>query len=217
MRHFRFTMTPASDGFATTDRRIAETAGVDREAILHLELLGDGTAVAIYLLSGTPRALDESLGDAPEVRDYHLFNTDGTRFHAHLHFEPDDPMATLLELAERHRIVMEPPLEFLDGGGLRATVGGIQAQVQDAAAEFPDSVEVTIEQIGQYDPSRDSLLASLTERQREVLAVAIDEGYYDIPRRATHDDLAAELDCSAGTVGEHLRKIESRVLSSLMD
>lgn len=217
MRHFRFTMTPIAGGFSTTDRRIAETAGVDREAMLHLDLLTDGTAMAIYLLSGDASALDATLAEAPEVNDYSLFNTDETRFHAHVDFEPDDPLRTLLGLAERHRIVMEPPLEFLDGGSLRATVGGIQEKVQDAATEFPGDVEVTIDQIGQYDPSRNSLLASLTDRQREVLAVAIREGYYDIPRRATHDDLAAELDCSAGTVGEHLRKVESRVLSSLMD
>lgn len=218
MRHFRFTMTPTAGGFCTTDRRIAETAGVDRVAILHLELLQDGTALAIYLLTGDAAALDATLADAPEVDDHHSFNTDGERFHALVHFEPDGPLRRLLELAERHHIVMEPPLEFFDdSGSLRVTVGGIQERVQDAAAEFPGGVEVTIEHIGQYDPSRNSLLASLTDRQREVLAVAIHEGYYDIPRRATHEDLAAELGCSAGTVGEHLRKIESRVLSSLVD
>lgn len=217
MRHFRFTMTPTGDGFATTDRRIAETADVDRKALLDLDLLTDGTAMAIYLLSGDASALDATLAEASEVVDHHVFNTGGTRFHVLIHFEPDDPLRSLLELAERHHIVMETPLEFLAGGSLRATVGGIQENVQDAAAEFPSNVEVTIQQIGQYDPSRDSLLASLTNRQREVLEVAIREGYYEIPRRATHDDLAAELDCSAGTVGEHLRKIESRVLSVLME
>jgi DNA-binding CsgD family transcriptional regulator len=217
MRHFRFTMTPEDGWFSTTDRRIGSTPGVTREAMLYLDLLQDGTAVAIYLLDGDAEALAERLEAAPEVRSFHPFNTDRAQFHVHVHFELDDPLLALLELGQRYRIVMEPPLEFVDDGrSFRVDIGGIQELVQRAAADFPDGVEVAIEQIGQYDPSRNSLLGSLTGRQREVLRVAIDQGYYDIPRRATHEDLAARLDCSAGTVGEHLRKVEARVLSALV-
>lgn len=216
MRHFRFTLTPSAGEFATTDRRMADMAGVTREAIRHLDLLSDGSAMAIYHLAGDPDALAAELADAPEVSAHHVFNTTGDRFHLHVHFEPDDPLLTLLRLGERYRTVTEPPIEFVDGGrSMRVTIGGIQEMVQAAAEEFPESVEVTIEQIGRYDPSRNSLVASLTARQREVLQVAIQQGYYDIPRRATHEDLSEELDCSAGTVGEHLRKVESRVLSSI--
>ncbi|MFC6732033.1 helix-turn-helix domain-containing protein [Haladaptatus sp. GCM10025893] len=57
--------------------------------------------------------------------------------------------------------------------------------------------------------------AALTSRQREVLDVALDLGYYENPRAATHADIAAEFDCAAGTVGEHLRKAEGAVLSEL--
>lgn len=216
MRHFRFTLTPSRETFATTDGRIAALDGVTREAIRQIDLLTDGTAMAIYLLSGDPETLETELERAPEVLDYHIFNVQGDQFHLNVHFEPDEPLLTLLELGERYRTVMEPPIEFVNGGqSMRVTIGGIQEMVQQAAEEFPEAIEVTIEQIGRYDPSRNSLLSSLTTRQREVLETAIREGYYDIPRGATHEDLAVELDCSAGTVGEHLRKIESRVLSSL--
>lgn len=216
MRRFRFTLTPAGDGFATADRRIAEAPGVDREAILHLQLMRDGTAMAVYRLSGDPRALEDALSGAPEVDRFHVFTPDGDRFHLHVTYQPDDPMLSLLELTDRHRIVIEPPIEFVDGGrSMRVTIGSLQEMVQRAADDFPAGVEVSVEQIGQYDPSQGGLLSSLTSRQREVLAVAVERGYYDIPRRATHEDLAAELGCSAGTVGEHLRKIESRVLSGL--
>ncbi|MFC7194158.1 helix-turn-helix domain-containing protein [Halosimplex aquaticum] len=69
---------------------------------------------------------------------------------------------------------------------------------------------------GEYDPGVRQLFDRLTARQREVLETAVRAGYYDDPRRATHADLAAELDVSPATVGEHLRKIESRVFSGFV-
>ena len=39
-------------------------------------------------------------------------------------------------------------------------------------------------------------------------------GSYDVPRGATHRDIADRLGLSVGTVGEHLQKVESRVFAS---
>jgi len=219
MRHFRFTLTPEGGAYASADRRLADVSAVTRESILDIELLGDGTVLAIYLLRGDPQAVTAVFEEAPEVLSYHIFNVEGDRFNVHVNLVPDDAVRTLLEIGQRQRIVLDPPIEFVNGGeSVRIDVGGVQELVQEAADEFPDDgPEVTIEQIGRYDPTRNSLLGSLTRRQREVLRVALDNGYYDIPRRATHEDLAERLDCSAGTVGEHLRKIEARVLSSLAE
>ena len=46
--------------------------------------------------------------------------------------------------------------------------------------------------------------------------MAVEHGYYEIPRRATHEDIADELGCAPSTVDEHLRKAESRILTSLV-
>ncbi|MFB9804846.1 helix-turn-helix domain-containing protein [Haladaptatus pallidirubidus] len=44
------------------------------------------------------------------------------------------------------------------------------------------------------------------------MRAAIVAGYYDIPRRATQQDLAAELGLSQGTIGEHLRRAEAKII-----
>jgi predicted DNA binding protein len=55
----------------------------------------------------------------------------------------------------------------------------------------------------------------LSSRQREVLSLAIEEGYYDSPRSCNLEDLA-ELDpTSVSTVGEHLRLSESKILKAI--
>ncbi|MFB9806579.1 helix-turn-helix domain-containing protein [Haladaptatus pallidirubidus] len=59
-------------------------------------------------------------------------------------------------------------------------------------------------------------MALLTDRQREVMDVALDLGYYDVPRQATHRDIADRMGLSVGTVGEHLQKIESRVFKGIV-
>jgi len=55
----------------------------------------------------------------------------------------------------------------------------------------------------------------LTAQQRETLLRAYEEGYYDVPRNATHEDVGDALGCSGGTVGEHLRKIEATILTEI--
>ncbi len=52
----------------------------------------------------------------------------------------------------------------------------------------------------------------LTLRQREILLRAIEEGYYDFPRRVTLSELAEKLGISKSYLSETLMKVESRLL-----
>ncbi|SFL46012.1 Predicted DNA binding protein, contains HTH domain [Halogranum rubrum] len=51
-----------------------------------------------------------------------------------------------------------------------------------------------------------SLEELLTDRQREVIVVAYELGYFSVPREATLSDIAAHIDIEKSTVGEHLRR-----------
>ena len=53
----------------------------------------------------------------------------------------------------------------------------------------------------------------LTDRQREVVAVALERGYYDHPRRCTLTSLADDIDVSKSTASDLLQRAESRVMS----
>lgn len=60
-----------------------------------------------------------------------------------------------------------------------------------------------------------SPLETLTEKQREVLAIAFESGYYDIPRKATSKELAGRADLDSSTFIEHRRKAEQRLMRSI--
>ncbi|MFB6172610.1 MAG: helix-turn-helix domain-containing protein [Haloarculaceae archaeon] len=216
MRYFKLHLTTPDGAYHPVDRVMAEYPGVQREALLHLNLLQDETGVALYHLRGDAGRLATALDEEPAALSYDVFNTDGERFNVHLHFRPDSPATDLLRIAEKHKLIIDPPLEFTRRGGLLMSIAGTQEGIRRAAADLPGSVgRFTLERMGQYHPERDSLVQELTDRQRDVIGAAVDLGYYSTPRAVTHDDIAEELDCSAGTVGEHLRKAEAKVFAEL--
>jgi len=52
----------------------------------------------------------------------------------------------------------------------------------------------------------------LTDRQREALRIAYERGYFEIPRRTSLDDIAAELDISASSASERLRRAQTQLI-----
>jgi predicted DNA binding protein len=57
----------------------------------------------------------------------------------------------------------------------------------------------------------------LSERQAEVVTLALEDGYYEWPRGADAETLADRLDISHSTFLEHLRKAESKLLRSALE
>jgi len=51
----------------------------------------------------------------------------------------------------------------------------------------------------------------------EAVRAALSVGYYAVPREATHEDVAAVLDCAPSAVSEHLRKAESALVRSVFE
>lgn len=56
----------------------------------------------------------------------------------------------------------------------------------------------------------------LTARQREVLETAFRDGYFDVPRGCTLEDLATKLDIDKSTASGILRRGENRILTQVL-
>lgn len=216
MRYFDFTLRPAGGAIHPVDEVIADYPEVSREALMHVNALADGTGVMLYRLRGTSEDLIDNLDDHEDVLAWDVLEVRGDVIHLYLHVAPGEPAGTLMTIAEKYALMIDSPLEFTDYGGLRTTVVGTHEMLRQAVEQVPDDVQVSIEQVGEYEPDRRDLLSMLTDRQLEVFRTAVELGYYEIPRRATHEDIADELGCAPSTVDEHLRKAESSVLSALV-
>jgi predicted DNA binding protein len=214
MRYFEFTIRPDDTAIHPVDSIIAETPSITREALVHVNALGNGTGVMLYRLRGDPDELTARLEGHPKLISCSPVSVEGETFHFYTHVESGQPAGKLMAVAQKYALMLIPPLEFADGG-LRITVVGTHEMLRQSLEEFPDEIRVSIEQVGEYSPDERNVLSLLTDRQLEVFETAVEKGYYDIPRRATHKDIADGLGCAPSTVDEHLRKAESRILTTL--
>jgi predicted DNA binding protein len=195
-------------------RALAEAGGVTQVALHQTRLLDDGTSVTWLQVRGDRDRLEGLLAEESSVLEYAVAGEDD--LFVYLHSEPHDLARYLYRLRDEHELVVEMPLEFTDGGGLRGTVIGEDRTFQRAVDALSDDFDFEVERIGEYHPEAQYLFAGLTPRQREILATAVREGYYEDPRRASQRDLAETLELAPGTVSQALGRIEARVFSNFV-
>ncbi|WP_254531452.1 helix-turn-helix domain-containing protein [Natrinema gelatinilyticum] len=215
MRYAKCIIIPDDEGLHPVDRRIADHPDISRELLHNVNLLADGTIVTIYQFSGDRAALESILDDSSMVRKYQLSGVDGV-IHTYIHVEAHDRLVGLLSILKEFEFIFDTPLEFTRRGGLRVTMIGDVKSFQKAVPNIPDGIRLKLLKTGSYEPNTDRLFSQLTDRQQEILQTAVDMGYYSVPRAVTHEDIGDELGCTGGTVGGHLRKIESKILAQIV-
>lgn len=74
-------------------------------------------------------------------------------------------------------------------------------------------ISVTVDHLRLSDDEDDGVVA-LTEKQQELLAVAHEEGYFDVPRGISQDELADRLGVSKSAVSQRLRRAIGELCAS---
>lgn len=214
MRYITFVIIPADGGLTKTDQELGIDSKITRRSIQHINLLADGTAVVIFELDGDLDAIEDILANSAEVLEYNVTETRESH-HVYIHLEANETITELLTIPNEFELVVDTPMVYTHRGGLRVTVIGDEDVFRKAMPAMPSTLHFKLEQLGEYEPSTERLFSLLTERQQEILQEAIQQGYYEVPRKVTHQDVAESLNCSGGTVGEHLRKIEAKLLGEI--
>ena len=113
---------------------------------------------------------------------------------------------------ELSNIYVYPPYGIDSKNGLEFRIFGVSSSIR-SFLEFvrevmpPDTISVQTVKNGS---SKD--LDFLTEKQREVLELAVKRGYYEDGGEVTLKRLADELGIARSTTGEHLKRAESEVV-----
>ncbi len=187
-----------------------------RGTVHQFSILEDGTAVVLREISGDLDCARNLLETHDTTLRYSVSGGSQGEGLAYVHAEPPGWIAEVVKLPRRYELVLDFPLEGIGDQEIRVTMVSEERDIlQRALADIPDHVDLTIERIGAYPEDVSDVTAVLTDRQQEILEVATDLGYYDVPRQATHEDIADATDLSPSTVSEHMQKIEARAFGVL--
>lgn len=190
---------------------IAELVSVCRDADVREfeELVCQGTGGVVEV--GVDARLDEerlsALGCVDEWE--YVGEADGTHRYVIAFTAPELPDS----LAERADDLLGTCDPDLNERGTTMSLVGSQDAISHTLREYETAgVSPDLQRLGSYEGPGEPL-DELTDRQREVIQTAFDMGYYEVPREATTEDVAAQLDIDPSTVTEHLQRAERNILS----
>lgn len=166
--------------------------------------------VMLFRVVGDRDVYTAALEETPFVTAYETVQLDEASFYAYVEHATRDADRGFREPFVDRRVLTLPPIEFTEDGETRLEVVGRPADVQEVVDDFPSEFEVRVDRVGSYEHGLDGAVL-LTDRQREAVAVALDLGYYEVPRTASVEEVATELDCAPSTAADHLRKAQARL------
>jgi predicted DNA binding protein len=211
VRYFTLSLQPARGLIHPADDALADASDLTRESLTHISAQNE-TSMLCYRLRGDPAVVSTVLADRSDVVLYDTIGDGDGAFD--LYLRVNESLGTLDECFFEQGLLIDLPIGFV-GRGLRVTVIGTSEMVRQTMERLPAEITCSVERLGGKNDDR-LLLATLTDRQREVIETAFEMGYYEIPRRTTHADIAATLDRSGSTIDEHLRKAEFRLMEQLL-
>lgn len=211
VRQFTLSLRPGEGLVHPVDDALAAVPAVGRESLSHVRSNTETSALC-YRLEGDEIALADVLEGRPDVLAHDVTgDTEGT---FGLYLRLDGALETFERCFFEPGLLVDPPVTFL-ARGIRLSVIGTSTMVKRAMERLPPAVACSVDRLGGAE-SDGLLVAALTDRQREVIETAFGLGYYEIPRKTTHADIASTLDLSGSTVDEHLRKAEARLMEQLL-
>ncbi|SEH16445.1 Predicted DNA binding protein, contains HTH domain [Natronorubrum sediminis] len=190
---------------------LTETSFVERATAVQWNYTGDALGILHYVI-GDAEALEKAMQKVPEVVGYDMERIDGRSCYVYVRDATTDSLREMFDPLTSGGLIAVPPIEYESDGTVVFSLFGPDDEIQDAIEGFSVPVDVTIEEVGNLTSTAATIEATFTDRQREVAKTAVQLGYYDIPRSAGQEDIAAELDCAPSTIAEHLRKVEARIL-----
>lgn len=186
-------------------------------AELELERLvptSDALIPYFWLRGARSEGLVEAFGDHPGVRRLELVDEVGDENLLRVEWDPETE--SILDA------IFETPVTLLSAVGTADEWRfEIRGEDTDVIGEFQAScrgygVPCELVSLHTLSPMRSGGEYGLTEKQREALVLAYEEGFYDAPREVTLDQLAGELGITGQSLGSRLRRGTHRLIGSTL-
>lgn len=221
MRYLQLRIQPPAGLRHPMHQFLVEENSIRRAYLRHWNFSNPDYVAALLHVVGTADGRREEyvtrLDAVDTVSEYSVTPVDDRSFYVYIREAARGFASQLRALLDGTDLLLVPPIEYGSDGEVTIEVAGDQDALQSLVADLPDELSVSVSRLGEYDAYRESRASALTARQREVLDVARERGYYETPRQTTVREIADEVGCSKSTAADHLRKAEARVMSLLDD
>ena len=200
---------------------LVEVAATVPEATLLLELQfnhGDRPLFLVTVRGGSHGAVEDALTDAFDVAEWTLIGQAGDtrRYQVSpaLSFEEQlgdhiDDLTGLEALATADAIIER--IEVLPDGWRQTGWFATRDAFREFSSFWQQNADFRLLRLTR-DGEPEAPGEGLTDQQQEALRIAYELGYFDIPRKATLEEVAAELDIAASSVSERLRRAQIQLI-----
>ncbi|NUB92840.1 helix-turn-helix domain-containing protein [Haloterrigena sp. SYSU A558-1] len=172
------------------------------------------TMPLVWFSNVDPDAIDEALAADPTVADYQqlLENTDDDEWFYRLQYGEDVGSVCCAVYSNGGTLL---DAQVSEGQWTLRLLFPEREELSDAVSAIEEQgARVDVRRMVEAGQDEDlETTAALTEPQQEAIAEAYRQGYYDVPREISLEELANELDISHQALSERLRRA-NRVLAS---
>jgi predicted DNA binding protein len=218
MKHIRITVRPNLDSAPPFLEELLDSAAVNEARAVDWNRGDTAVSTHLYAIDGDATTFADLASETAGVERVELSAPESAVSYALLELRDEAVpiFGGAAEAIDRAGLVVRRPLVYRDGR-IHGHIVGDPETLQATIDETPEAVSVQIDAISGYPNTRSNPKAALSDRQQEALETALDMGYYDTPRAATHEDIADELGCAPNTASEHLQKGESKLVRAGLD
>jgi len=192
---------------------LANAAFVERATAIQWNFTGDHLVI-LHHVEGDIEDFEQVLTHLDVIQEYELEPTSADRFYAYIDDETTGPLRGMFNPIGAGSIVVVPPVIYHEDGSVSMSVFGSDTELQAALATLTAPVDLSVLEVSSLGAIPALAEASLTDRQYEALTAAVEVGYYEIPREASQEDVAAAIGLAPTTAADHLRRAEASLLKS---
>jgi predicted DNA binding protein len=198
-------------------RLVADSTHVEEARLLEWNPSTEDALTALYVIDGDADAFRGELDDASVIVEFELTRVDDGRFYLLVVGRPSAAplFQQVIDAVTRKGLIVATPVVYREGT-VRFRIVGPTDVLQSMVEAVPPGFEVEIHEIGTFPDAATAPTTALSERQRAAVTTALELGYYETPREATHADVAERLGCAPNTATEHLQKAEAKLVRNAM-
>lgn len=184
---------------------------VDRATAIQWNFTGENLVI-LHHIEGDIDAFEAAVDDVDAVREYELEPTGEHSFYAYIHDETTSDLREMFNPLANGGVVVVPPIIYHPDGTVSLSAFGPGAEIQRMFEALRSPVDVEVDEISGLGAVPALAQTRLTDRQREAVLAALELGYYEVPREANHEEVAAAIDGAPSTTADLLRRAEAKLL-----